>query len=227
VTDARAATDATWPAAATRAIGAVTLRDGAGGGQRVSAATAGPGWTEKDLDRAIAAMTAPLFRVADDPALDAALARRGLVIHDPVGVLQAGLPALPAPATPVARLWPPEEVGRFWAAEGIGAGRLAVMHRAPGPKAVLAVADAAAGFVACHGGWVVLHALAVAKGARRQGHGRAVTLAAAAFGRDHGATGLAVLVTAENLPARQLYAALGLSEAGRYHYRRLPGAALP
>jgi ribosomal protein S18 acetylase RimI-like enzyme len=74
---------------------------------------------------------------------------------------------------------------------------------------------------------VVLHALAVAEGARRQGHGRAVTLAAAAFGRDHGATGLAVLVTAENLPARQLYAALGLSEAGRYHYRRLPGAALP
>jgi ribosomal protein S18 acetylase RimI-like enzyme len=222
VTDALAATDATWPPAAIRGLGAVTLRDGAGGGQRVSAATAGPGWTEADLDHAIAAMPAPLFRVAGDVALDAALAGRGFVVHDPVVALVAG--DLPLPDRPVARLWPPEAMAEVWAEAGIGAGRLAVMHRAPGPKAVLAVDGRAAAFVACHGGWAVLHALAVAPGHRRQGIGRAVTLAAAAFGRDHGAAGLALLVTEANLPARGLYAAMGFAEAGRYHYRLWPGA---
>lgn len=225
MTGALAATEATWPAAATRAIGAVTLRDGAGGGQRVSAATAGPGWSGDDLDRAIAAMPAPLFRVVQDPGLDAALSRRGLAIHDPVVAMQADLSALPPPDRPVARLWPPEEMAPLWAAEGTGAGRLAVMHRAPGPKTVLALDGIAAAFVACHEGWAALHALAVAPGQRRQGAGKAVTLAAAAFGRDHGARGLVVLVTTANLPARQLYASLGLAETARYHYRRLSPAA--
>jgi ribosomal protein S18 acetylase RimI-like enzyme len=228
VTDPLAATEATWPPATTWAIGAVTLREGAGGGQRVSAATAGPGWTEGDLDAAIATMADPLFRVSGDPALDASLARRGLVVHDPVVVMLArDISLLPAPDRPVARVWPPEAAADLWAAEGITSGRLAVMHRAPEPKAVLAIGGIAAAFVACHGGWVVLHALVVARGHRRQGAGRAVTLEAAAFGRDHGATGMALLVTAANGPARGLYAALGLSDAGQYHYRRLPRAISP
>ncbi len=219
-----AALAATWPPAAATRDGALTLRDGAGGGSRVSAASLAPGWTGADIDRLVAAMPAPLVRVADDPRLDAALAARGFVRHDP-SVIMAGAVAA-GPEEDVVRRWPPDGVA-LWAAQGIGAARLAVMHRAPGPKTVLAAGDMAAAFVACHGGWAVLHALVVAPAARRRGWGRRLTQAAAGFGRDHGAGGLALAVTVANAPARALYAALGLEEVGRYHYRLRPPAARP
>lgn len=47
---------ATWPPVATRTLGPWTLRDGAGGGKRVSAASACRDVTEREIDMAERAM---------------------------------------------------------------------------------------------------------------------------------------------------------------------------
>ncbi|MGL5009297.1 MAG: GNAT family N-acetyltransferase, partial [Paracoccaceae bacterium] len=81
--------DATWPPARQFRTGPWTIREGQGGGQRVSAATADADWNPADIPQAEAAMRAlnqsPLVLIrASDTALDAALAARGYALHDPV-----------------------------------------------------------------------------------------------------------------------------------------------
>ena len=44
--------DATWPAASMARVGPWTIREGAGGGKRVSAATAETAWTDGDIAEA-------------------------------------------------------------------------------------------------------------------------------------------------------------------------------
>ena len=83
------AMDASWPAATIAVLGPWCLRQGAGGGKRVSAATVAAAWAETDIAAAEAAMQAkgqrPLFLIgAEDSALDTALAARGYQLVDPV-----------------------------------------------------------------------------------------------------------------------------------------------
>ena len=78
--------EATWPPASSWQFGPFTLRDGAGGGKRVSAASLDGSFTKADLDALEAAMPAPLMLVrAGETALDAALDARGWQIVDPFG----------------------------------------------------------------------------------------------------------------------------------------------
>ncbi|WP_309668310.1 hypothetical protein [Tabrizicola sp.] len=75
----------TWPAAWVWPCGPFSLRDGAGGGKRVSAASCDGVWSDGDLAAAEAEMAVPLFLIrAGDSALDLALAARGDRIVDPV-----------------------------------------------------------------------------------------------------------------------------------------------
>ncbi|MGC2199678.1 MAG: GNAT family N-acetyltransferase [Stellaceae bacterium] len=63
---------------------------------------------------------------------------------------------------------------------------------------------------------------------RRQGYGRRVIIALAAWGKENGAEGACLEVEAANAPARALYDATGLKrELYRYHYRREPRPAAP
>ena len=55
--------EASWPPAERLPLGPFVLRRGAGGGQRVSAASAIGDWNAQDLDRAEAAMRAHLNTV--------------------------------------------------------------------------------------------------------------------------------------------------------------------
>ena len=127
--------DATWPAAAAWRLGPWTIRNGAGGGKRVSAASAEAAWQADDIAAAAAAMRAlaqtPLFLIrAGEDALDAELAARGYRLVDPVVAYAAPLAELAA--TPPARMsgfphWPPMEIARqLWAEGGIGPARVAV-----------------------------------------------------------------------------------------------------
>jgi GNAT superfamily N-acetyltransferase len=232
--DLLAALLATWPAAETRRLGPWTLRRGAGGGNRTSAATldgpvAGP-------EAAEAAMLAwgqrPLFMVRpDEEALDAVLAGHGYRVHDPSLLLAAPAEALAeAPGEAAIRCGAPlARMAEIWAAGGIGPERLAVMARAPEPRTWLLgrLGDRAAGcaFVAVHGGVAMLHALEIAPEARRRGLGARLTRAAAHWARGAGGATLALAVTRANAPARDLYAGLGMTEAGAYHYRRAPEPA--
>jgi GNAT superfamily N-acetyltransferase len=229
-----AALEATWPPASVRDAGPFRLREGRGGGQRVSAATACGPWAPPDVDAAEAAMRAlsqsPIFRLAEaDATLDAELARRGYAISDPTVFYAAPLdlfdPA-PPPMTGFAH-WPPLRiVCRIWAEGGIGPARQAVMDRVTGPRTALLARTAdrpsGAAFVACHDAVTMLHAVEVVPDLRRRGSGGDLVRHAAAWAALQGARHLTLAVTEANMPARALYARLGMTEAGRYHYRVAP-----
>lgn len=219
--------EATWPPAGTRRLGPFTLREGAGGGKRVSAASCDGPFAEAELDAAEAAMAEPLMLVREaDAALDAALDRRGWRVIDPVVAYAAPVAALTADLPPLAAFphWPPLEIARaIWAEGGIGPARIAVMDRVRGPKAVLLArtGDRPAGvaFVACHGSEAMLHALEVRPEQRRRGAGRTLLHAAANWAASEGATRLSLVVTRQNAAARALYDRLGMRVVGQYHYR--------
>lgn len=229
-----AAMEATWPPAAATRIGAWLLRDGKGGGKRVSAATLAGVFDPNTIANAEDAMHVagmqPLFQLGpDDAALDAALAARGYKLIDPVVIYSCKLSEIAQTAPPPMATfphWPPLGIAvDLWVEGGVGPARLDVMQRVLGPKtAILArSADRAAGvaFVAIHGTFAMLHALDVTPVLRRKGAARHILQAAADWARLQGATDLGLAVTAANVPARALYASFGMQAVGQYHYRQL------
>lgn len=222
--------EATWPPARKVRVGPWWLREGAGGGQRVSAASPAGAWQEADLPQAEAAMEAMgqarLWVVYDDPQLDAALAARGYRRHDPVVAYAAPVAALAGEVSGMAAFahWPPLAIARdIWAEGGIGPARVAVMERALGPKCAIlgrtADTPSGAAFVAIHGDVAMLHALEVRPALRRQGSARNILVAAANWAQDQGAATFSLVVTEQNIAARALYERLGMVAVGRYHYR--------
>lgn len=222
---------ATWPPASTWRHGPFLLRDGAGGGKRVSAATVAAAWTQADLIAAETAMQdrggPALFMLRpQDADLDAALAARGYAVVDPVVTYAISTQALtPPPRMATFPHWPPLHIAtELWAGGHIGPARLAVMHRAAGPKtAILArSADRAVGvaYVALHQNIAMLHALEVSRAFRRQGCAQNILRAAAVWAGQHGADTLALVVTQANNAARSLYASLGMQAVEQYHYRQ-------
>ena len=225
---------ATWPAAQTWSEHPLTLRDGAGGGKRVSAATLEPGWSARHIDGAEADMQArgmaPLFMVRpEQPELDEALTARGYDLLDPTGVLVRSLSRLAA--RPVERLstfavWPPLEImADLWAQGGVGPDRLAVMSRAKGPATgILARTDdrpSGVAFAAIHQSVAMVHALEVRPEFRRRKVAVNIMRAAACWAQDHGAREMAVLCVRHNSAANALYSYLGFNRVGSYHYRQL------
>ena len=232
MTDLPALTEATWPPAAARRLGPWTIRDGQGGGQRVSATTLHGPFADTDIEQAEAAMTAlgqpALFQVwPGQTALDEALAARGYRIKDPVIAYAAPVAALVDPDLPPLAAfahWPPLGIAHaIWDEAGIGPARRAVMGRVTGPKTAILgrTGDRAAGvaFAACHGRSAMLHALEVSPALRRQGTAHNIMRGAAAWAQDQGAETLFLLVTEANTAARNLYAFLGMQPVGEYHYR--------
>ncbi|WP_050605103.1 GNAT family N-acetyltransferase [Ruegeria sp. 6PALISEP08] len=226
--------DGTWPAARYQALGPFQLREGQGGGSRVSAANALAPATEADIDAAEAAMLAMgqkrIFCLRPgDEALDVQLARRGYSILDPVNIYACPVARLtdqPIPSIMVFAVWEPLEIIReIWSSAGVGPKRQAVMARAKGPKTSLLLRhnDKPSGvaFVAMHGNVAMVHALEILPDHRRQGLGNWTMRAAAIWARDHGAQSLSVICTKANKGANGLYRTLGMELAGEYHYRHL------
>lgn len=204
--------EATWPPVRDWMQGPWRMRDGGGGGSRVSAAT---------LEGAYDGAPPPLVQLTDEATLDADLAARGYTLDDVVAIYDTPLTALTAEACAAA--WPPDpQALAMWAAGGkVGPGRLAVMERVRGPKAVVAV-PGAAGFVAVADDLAVLHALEVAADHRRKGLARQVVAGAVAWAAGRGATRFGLVVSADNDPACALYDALGMVRIGTYSYRKAP-----
>ncbi len=229
--DLHAVLEATWPPARTFALGPWTIRDGQGGGKRVSAATAEWAWTDADIARAVAAMRDldqdALFMIrAGDEALDATLERRGYRVMDPTVLYAAPVKTFAPFPDAMAGFahWPPLAiVSAIWDEAGIGPARQAVMARVTGPRvAILARTKdrpSGAAFVAVHGDTAMLHALEVPVALRRRGAARNVLGRAAFWAGEQGATRLALAVTAANGPARTLYESVGMLAVGEYHYR--------
>ncbi|WP_102107348.1 GNAT family N-acetyltransferase [Oceaniglobus roseus] len=227
-----AAMEATWPAARTIELDPFRLREGKGGGKRVSAATLHGRLGPDDIDAAAAAMQSlgqpPLFRLEQGGgAFDDALAAAGYDVADPTVVRVCpigGLASERPPRVSAFTIWEPLQIMRdIWAEGGVGADRQAVMARVRGVKTGIlgrtADKPAASAFVAIHDGIAMLHALEVRRALRRQGTAVNVMRQAAIWAAGHGATHMAVLVTEANAGANALYAALGMEVAARYHYR--------
>lgn len=219
--------EATWPPLRRWQVGPFTLRDGAGGGKRVSAASCDGAFTEAELAAARAEMAEPLMLIREgEAALDASLEAQGWRVVDPVAAYAAPVADLTSSLPPLAAFphWPPLEIARsIWAEGGIGPARIAVMERVTGAKAAILArsGDRPAGvaFAACHGPEAMLHALEVRPGLRRQGVGATLLHAAANWAADQGAARLSLVVTRQNTAARALYARLGMGVVGQYHYR--------
>ncbi len=228
---------ATWPPARNYDLGPFTLRDGAGGGKRVSAASVNAAFSPADISAAEAAMRGfgqtPLFVIWPDSPhnqrLDAALAQRDYGIVDPVIGYTAPISALRVQDVPLNDTypnWPPLAICTdLWAQMGVGPARLAVMVRAAWPKTVILQrnGDHPAGlcFVAIAGNTAMIHALEVLPAHRRQGSAQKIIARAAQWAGQNGAAKLGLVVTRANTPARALYAKLGMVEDGAYHYRQL------
>jgi ribosomal protein S18 acetylase RimI-like enzyme len=224
--------EATWPAASRRRLGPWTIRDGQGGGSRVSAATADRMVASDDIPAAEAAMRAlgqpTLFMIrSKDAGLDTILAARGYLIKDPVTLYCAPLGAItthrPRPATTF-EVWPPLATQlEIWSDGGIGPGRIAVMERATVPKTTILgrLEDRFAGtaYVGLYNGCAMIHALEIARAHRRQGLAATMTRAAAFWGQSQGAGWLTLVTTQANVAANALYTSLGMAVVGQYHYR--------
>ncbi|MQY43574.1 GNAT family N-acetyltransferase [Epibacterium sp. SM1969] len=224
----------TWPCATATTLGNITLREGQGGGSRVSCATVDGAFCTNDLQMAAATMREmgqqPLFMVRDgESELDTALESLGFVVKDPV-FLRAGsverLAATKVPPVTAFEIWPPLAIQRdIWAKAGIGPARLAVMQRADVAKtALLGRIDdqpAGVGFVAVSEEVAMVHALEVDAQHRRKGLARYMMHQAAIWAQKQNAQQLMVLVTQANQGANLLYQKLGLDVVGAYHYRVL------
>lgn len=230
-----AVTEATWPPADRTPAGPWMLRNGAGGGKRVSAATAEGEWGTDDVAAAEAAMRLlgqdALFMIREgDDALDAALAARGYEIIDPVNLWLCPIDLLTDVAVPrvtAFAIWEPLAIMRdIWEAGGIGPARLAVMDRSEVPKTGIfgRISDkpAGTGYCAISQGIAMVHALEIAKAHRRKGMGVWLMRQAAHWAKANGADWMSVICTRVNGGANGLYASLGMQVVGQYHYRILP-----
>lgn len=229
-----AALEATWPPAETVAAGGFRVRRGAGGGKRVSSASPLGGGTW-DVGLATAAMAGwgqgPLFQLmpdldGSDAELDRELAATGYAIVDPTVLYvarTADLKGDEAPPVAHASDFLPVLLQEIWSAGGIGRDRLAVMDRVAGPSMRLLgrAGDRPAGmaFVAIDADIAMIHAIEVRAAQRRKGVARQLIHAGARFAERHRAPWFALAVTEANGGARALYEGLGMTLAGRYHYR--------
>ena len=227
--------DGTWPASAKQVLGPWMIRLDDSGSSRVSAATAEKPVTDADIPQAEDAMRAagqiPLFMIREgETAFDNLLDARGYVIKDPVNMYAIAVQEIaterPPPVTSF-EVWPPLAAQvEIWAQGGIGAGRLAVMDRAPHPKTTLLgrMNDRPAGtvYVGLAADCAMIHALEIGDRHRRQGLARHLTRAAGFWARDNGADYLTLVTTQANTAANALYSSLGMTLVGHYHYRTLP-----
>jgi len=225
--------DATWPAAVVHRRGAWLLREGQGGGRRVSSATARGPIGEGDVDEAEAlhhelGQKCQFMIRPGDEALDAMLAARGYRIEDEVVLMVASLHDFPVPERLRAFAhWPPLAILReVWPEVGIDVARQQVMSRVTAPRAALMSRSGhgpdrvtGAGFVGVSGRVAMAHGLGVLPQWRRDRSAWNMMAEAGAWAREQGADTIALVVLADNRAACTLYASMGFQTVGRYHYR--------
>ena len=227
------AIEATWPAERKLERGKFTLRYGAGGGQRVSAATANGPTKAEDISPAEQGMLdldqTPIFMIREqDRLLDMQLANLAYEMADPtlIFIADAAAVARKPGIVKVFPSWPPLAAQRdIWQEGGVGPARLDVMLRSGEPKSSFLgrVDDQPMGtaFAAVDGDIAMLHALEIREEGRRQGLGRQMTRAIAHWAMNQGARWFTTLVVKANRPAVALYESLGMTAVSGYHYRRV------
>lgn len=227
------ALEESWPAASVRKVEGWQIREGQGGGQRVSAASPHISGSVPDIETAEKAMEelgqSPLFRLTEaDAALDHALHQRGYELNDATQIYAGALAGRRRDVrwdNEVFHAWPMLALQKTcWQHGGIGPARLAVMDRVEGPKTTfLARSDQALGgvaFAAISGDIAMVHALHVEPDQRRKAVASKILAAVGDWAQDMGARYLALAATKENFAANALYVNIMLTPVVAYHYRR-------
>ncbi len=225
------AIDATWAPFAFHLHNGWLIREGMGGGQRVSAATLLADTDNPDIASAADKMHAlgqkSLFMLRNsDGALDADLSELAYKTVDPVAILitpTANLLNMPPRQTHAVNTTeaPGAKAKAIWKSGGIDQPRLNVMERVKGAKTYLSAGDMGVAFAACYKGIAMVHAVEVSKNHRRKGIANALMYQAAIWAKNEGCAWVAVLTVRANTPACALYNRLGMKEAAAYHYRLL------
>ena len=230
--DILTALEETWPTAARQTMGPWIIRDGQGGGKRVSAATPNSDWTPADIQVAETAMQdlghTPLFMITDqDQDLDRALVDAGYGNVDPVNIYSTSVDTLTTerpPKVSMFSVWPPLAIEiDMWAEGGISDARVNVMKRVHGPKTSILARwndhPAGVGFAAIHGNDAFVHAVEIRNHQRQQGVASWLMKQAAFWAAEQGASRLSVACTKANVAANALYRSIGMKVVGEYHYR--------
>lgn len=173
----------------------------------------------------------PLFTLLPDHShLDGLLDARGYILRDSTALMCApltGFLQIETPRLSTFEITPPLSIMReIWASGGVGPDRLAVMARSDCANTTLMARQddqpAGVAYVAAFNGIAMVHALDVSPPHRRKGVARRLMGRAAQWAHTNGCHLMSLAVTEENAPAQALYRSLGMTLAGRYHYRRHP-----
>lgn len=223
------AVDATWAPRSFLKQDGWLIREGAGGGKRVSATTLLSDIDTTEINSAVTKMKSlgqtPLFMIRKtDTELDAVLNAEGYKIIDPVVILVGQTQKLartpPEETYSIVELNAPNDNAKaIWAAGGIDQGRLNIMARVKGAKSILFADQMGVAFAAAHNDVAMIHAVEVATEYRRKGVANALMYKAFRWAKDQNCKWTAVLTVKENIPARTLYQNLGMTETAAYHYR--------
>jgi GNAT superfamily N-acetyltransferase len=169
-----------------------------------------------------------------DPSVDDRLAKGGYTGEGESRVLYGPIEDVEAARDPDVGLLDeptPEWFGAMAVLQNHSSDQAATYRRIVGqlaiPAAFAALSDeggiVALAYGALHNGLLCYESVITDRLRRRQGWGRRIIKALAAWARDQGAVGVCLEVESHNAPARALYDAVGLkTELYRYHYRREP-----
>lgn len=228
-----------WPAGETRDIDGWLWRFSGGGSQRANSVSAlhyrgsNVECSIDEVERLYRARGAPVrfqvgFPISEPVDLDARLEARGYVIHDPVTTLVKPVDPVAVPADVALSETPSEG----WVSVYLGnispdrrPFAAAILARVPAPRVFAAACRdgvvAATALGVRHEDAVIAECVGTAVSARRQGAASAVMQALEAWAEGQGARTIGLQAVTTNMPAQDLYAALGYTAAGTYHYRFL------
>jgi GNAT superfamily N-acetyltransferase len=228
------ASDVSWPPIKKFKMGSWTIREGGGGGNRVSATSLNNSnsFLKTDIVLAETAMKTLgqpyIFRIGkEEIKLDLTLEKFGYNIVTPSYIYGCDIDRVSnfdIPPITTFNVWPPLEImKKIWIEGGMSENRISVMQRSKGEKTTILgrASNKVAGcaFVSIYNGISMVHSVFVHPSFRLKGLGRYMLYKSAQWAKDRGSSYITLQVTEQNKGARSLYSNLGMEVIGSYHYR--------
>ena len=227
-----AASETCWPPLNKKNIGPWVIREGEGGGNRVSSTTANDFFRKEDIFIAENHMQLlnqkNIFQIlGKDLELDNILDRLGYSLVDKTVVYGSKIAKMSSPCVPpmtAFNIWPPLRIMKdIWEIGGTTDSRISVMERCKVRKTAILgrIENKAAGcaFISEYKGIAILQALFVLPSYRRKGLARFLISESVKWVSYAESAYLALMTDKYNKEARGLYDSLGMKIIDKYHYR--------
>ena len=226
------ASEVCWPPLNKKSIGPWIIREGEGGGNRVSSTTANDCFTKKDIFLAENHMSLlnqeNIFHIRQkDSELDYILEGLGYSLVDKPLVYGSKIAKMSPPCVPpmtVFNIWPPLRIMKdIWKIGGTTDSRMAVMARCKVRKTAILgrIENKVAGcaFISEYKGIAILQSLFVLPNYRRKGLAGFIISESVKWASYKESSYLALMTDKYNKEARGLYDSLGMTVIDNYHYR--------